>query len=45
VAADGGAARIGGVRANSITAINNWNSHRLKIIGLIGIPPARFDPG
>ena len=23
-------------RTNSVTAMNNWNSHRLKIIGLIG---------
>ncbi len=25
-----------GVRPDSVTASNNWNSHRLKIIGLIG---------
>jgi len=25
-----------GVRPNSVTASNNWNSHRLKVVGLIG---------
>src|SRR5438445_8033337 len=24
------------MRARSVTAFNNWNSHRLKIIGLVG---------
>jgi hypothetical protein len=29
-------AELAAVRADSVTAFNNWNSHRLKIIGLIG---------
>jgi hypothetical protein len=29
-------AELAAARTNSVTAFNNWNSHRLKIIGLIG---------
>jgi hypothetical protein len=29
-------AELTSVRTDSVTAFNNWNSHRLKIIGLIG---------
>jgi hypothetical protein len=29
-------AELAAVHAGSVTAFNNWNSHRLKIIGLIG---------
>lgn len=29
-------AELHSIRANSVTASNNWNSHRLKILGLVG---------